>query len=74
MVYTITNLFIIIFSFHIWMVLFLISILIIHPIVIFGHILIQIFLQFIAGLDRVVFLLGFSHSRIRIFGQCWGYG
>ena len=36
----------------------------------FCHILIQIFLQLVAGLDReVIFWVSYFN-----FGQCWGYG
>ena len=39
----------------------------------FSHNLIQIFLQSVAGLDRVVFFLGLI-SMFQNFCQCWGYG
>ena len=70
MAYTITNLSLFIFLPYLNGLIFN-SIPIIHLIVIFDHILIQIFLQFIAGLDRVVFFR-FLVFDVRIFGQCGG--
>ena len=61
MAYTTTNLSLFIFPLYLNGVIFN-SILIIHPIVIFDHILIQIFLQFITGLVGYWLIIWIEHS------------